>query len=94
MKWQILYEVCKEAEVSYLWRWNNGEGVHNSVGVLFPDFGNEQCAHTGSGSSAERVCQLEALKAIASLGFLAYHLEDVVYQLGTLCVVTLGPVVS
>lgn len=85
---------CEEAEQPYLGRWNNGKCVHNSVGVFFADFGDEQCAHTGSGSTTERMCQLEALQAIAVLRFLAYHLQDVVHQLGTFCVVTLGPIVT
>ena len=35
------------------------EGVHDSVGVLFANFGDQQCAHTGSSTTTKRVSQLE-----------------------------------
>merc|ERR1712004_589658 len=38
--------------------------------------------------------QLEALKAIAALALLPHHIERTVHQLGSLCVVALGPVVA
>ena len=38
--------------------------------------------------------ELEALKAVAALGLLPHHVQDTVHQLCTLCVVTLGPVVT
>ena len=37
---------------------------------------------------------LETLKTITALGFLAHNVEDGVDQLGTLSVVTLGPVIA
>jgi hypothetical protein len=40
------------------------------------------------------VGQLEPLKAVAALGLLADDIEDGVHELGALCVVALGPVVS
>ena len=73
---------------------DDGEGVHDSVGVLLTDFGDEESAHTGTGTATKGVGELEALEAIAGLGFLADDVKDGVDQLGTLGVVTLGPVVT
>ena len=40
---------------------DNGVGVHNSVGVLLADLGDEQGSHSRSGSTSEGVCQLKSL---------------------------------
>merc|ERR1719389_135004 len=40
------------------------------VGVLLTDLRDEEGAHTGTGATAHRVGQLEALKAVARLGLL------------------------
>ena len=95
--------------VGDLGRGDNGEGVHDTVGVLLTDLGDQECAHTGSGATTERVGQLEALKkrfnkrsrclethleTIAGLGLLADNVQDGVNELGALSVVTLGPVVA
>ena len=48
--------------IRYLWRWDNREGVHDSVWVFFSDFGDEKCTHTGTGTTTERVGKLESLK--------------------------------
>jgi hypothetical protein len=40
------------------------------------------------------VGDLEALKAVATLGFATYDIEDLVDQLGTLSVVALSPVIT
>merc|ERR1719339_12393 len=53
-----------------------------------------ECAHAGASATAQGVGELEALKTVAALGLLPDHVQDAVHQLGTLCVVTLGPVVS
>jgi hypothetical protein len=37
--------------VGDLWRWDDGEGVHNSVWVLLSDFTDEKGSHTGSGTA-------------------------------------------
>ena len=49
---------------------------------------------TGSGSSSHGVGELEALHAVAGLGFLADNVKHGVDKLGSLGVVSLGPVVS
>jgi len=70
------------------------EGGHHAVGELLADLGDEQRAHTGTGTTTQGVGDLEALEAVAALGLAADDVEDVVDQLSTLSVVTLGPVVS
>jgi len=46
--------------------WHDRESGHNSVGVLFTDLGDQESAHAGTGSTTERVGDLEALEAIAA----------------------------
>jgi hypothetical protein len=79
---------------TYLGRRHDGEGVHDAVGVLLADLADEESSHTGAGTTAQRVGQLEALKAVAGLGFLADNVQHGVDHLGTLGVVALGPVVT
>jgi hypothetical protein len=74
--------------------WHDGVGDHLSVWVLFSDLGDEEGSHTGSGTTTERVGDLESLEAIAAFGFLADNIEDGVDEFGTFGVVTLGPVVT
>jgi hypothetical protein len=62
--------------------------------VLLTNLGDEQGTHTGTGSTTERVGDLEALKAVAGLSLLANNIENVINELSTFSVVTLGPVVS
>jgi len=73
---------------------HDGEGDHLSIGVLLSDLGDEEGSHTGSGTTTEGVGDLESLEAIATFGFLSDNIEDGVDELGTLSVVTLGPVVT
>ena len=77
-----------------LWGWHNRESGHDSVWVLFSDLRDEEGSHTRSSTSTKRVGDLESLKAIATLSFLSNDIEDGVDKLGTLGVMTLGPVVS
>jgi hypothetical protein len=42
------------------------EGVHDSVGVLFSDLGDEESSHTGASTTTERVGELESLKWASS----------------------------
>ena len=80
--------------VGDLGRGHDGEGVHDPVGVFFPDFRDQESTHTGTGTTTKRVSQLEALEAIARFGLFTDDVEDRVDQLGTFGVVTLGPVVT
>ena len=77
-----------------LWGRHDGESGHDSIWVLFSDLGDEEGSHTGSGTTTEGVGDLETLEAIASFGFLSDDIEDGVDKLGTLGVMTLGPVVT
>lgn len=64
--------------VGYLWRWDNGERGHHSIGVFFADFADEKSSHTGSGTSTERVRYLETLEAITSFGFASDDIQNLV----------------
>lgn len=72
----------------------DGEGSHHAVGELLTDLGDQQSTHTGTGTTTERVGDLETLEAVTAFGLTADNVEDVVDELGTLSVVTLGPVVA
>ena len=78
----------------YLGGRDDGEGAHDTVGVLLTDLGDQERSHTRSGSTTEGVDQLESLNAVAALSLLTHDVQDGVDQLGTLSVVTLGPVVT
>ena len=80
--------------VGHLGGGHNGESAHNSVGVLLSDLGDEEGSHTRAGTTTEGVGDLEALEAVGTLSLLSADIEDGVDKLGTLGVVTLGPVVT
>merc|ERR1719362_1802747 len=86
--------VWLDDSVGHLGGWHNGVGNHLSVWVLFSDLGDEEGSHTGSGTTTERVGDLESLEAITALSFLSDNIEDGVNELSSLSVVTLGPVVT
>merc|ERR1712100_857089 len=73
---------------------HDGEGAHHAIGVLLTDLGDEESSHTGTGTTTERVGDLESLEAITALSFLTDNIEDGVDELSTFGVVTLGPVVT
>ena len=70
------------------------EGLHDSVGVLLSDLGDQEGSHTRSSSTTERVGDLEALEAVATFSFLSGDIEDGVDELSSFSVVALSPVVS
>jgi len=72
----------------------DGEGLHDTVGILLTNLGDKEGTHTGTGTTTEGVGDLEALEAIAALSLLADDIENGVDQLSTLSVVTLSPVVT
>lgn len=78
----------------YFRRGYHTEGHHDSIGIFFPYFGDEQSAHAGTSATTQRMRKLESLEAIAALSLFADNIEDRVDELGTLGVVTLGPVVT
>merc|ERR1711881_75231 len=50
--------------------WHDGESAHHAVGVLLTDLRDKESSHTVSSATTERVGDLEALKAVASLSLL------------------------
>lgn len=77
-----------------LGRGDDGEGSHHAVGELLTDLGDQQGTHTGTGTTAERVSDLETLEAVTALSLTTDNVENLVDKFGTLSVVTLGPVVT
>jgi hypothetical protein len=73
---------------------NNGEGSHHTVGELLTDLGDQKGTHTGTGTTTERVGDLETLEAVTAFSLATDDIDNLVDQLGTLGVVTLGPVVT
>jgi hypothetical protein len=73
---------------------NDGVSRHDSVGVFFTDLGDQKSTHTRSSTTTHGVGHLEALEAIRRLGLLTDNIKDRVDQLGTLSVMSLGPVVT
>ena len=80
--------------VGLSWGGNNGEGSHHTVRELFADLGDEQCTHSRTGSSTKGVRNLETLDGVAVLGLAANNVKNVLDQLSSLGVMTLGPVVA
>jgi len=80
--------------VGHLGRWHHGEGVHDSVGVLLSDLADKKGSHTTTGTTAERVRELESLEAIARFRLFSDDVEHGIDELSALGVVTLGPVVA
>eukprot|EP01084_Bolivina_argentea_P311568 539346_1 len=80
--------------VGHLGGRDDGEGHHDTIGVLLTELADQEGSHTGTGTTTQGVGDLESLQAVAALGLLADDVEDGVDELGTLSVVTLGPVVS
>lgn len=78
----------------YLRGRNDGESVHDPVGVFLADLGDEESAHARASATAEGVCQLEALETVAVLGLFPDDVEHGVDQFSAFCVVPLRPVVS
>jgi len=83
-----------QSHVADLGGGDDGEGTHHSVGVLLPDLRDQKCTHTSTGTTTERVGDLETLKAVGSLGLSSDDIEDRVDKLGSFSVMSLGPVVT
>ena len=64
------------------------------VRVFFTDLGDQERTHTSTGTTTQRVGDLETLEAVARFGFLSDNIQDGVDQFSTFSVVTLGPVVT
>ena len=73
---------------------DNGEGSHDPVGVFLTDLGDQEGSHSGSSTTTKRMTKLESLKTVTALSFLPDNVKNGVYQLSSLSVVSLCPVVS
>ena len=62
---------------------DDGEGAHHSVRVLFTDLRDQECTHTGTGTTTEGVGDLETLETVGVLSLPSDHIEDRVDELGT-----------
>mmetsp|Transcript_35215 Transcript_35215/g.52280 ORF Transcript_35215/g.52280 Transcript_35215/m.52280 type:complete len:402 (+) Transcript_35215:349-1554(+) len=80
--------------VGHLGAGNDAEGLHDPVGVLLTNLGDQQGSHAGASATAQGVAHLETLQAVAAFGLLSDDIQDGVDQLGTLGVVALGPIVA
>ena len=80
--------------VRYFWWWYNAECVHDSVGIFFSDLRNKKRSHSRAGSTAKRVRELKALKAIAALCFFTNYIKHRIYQFSSFSIVSFCPVVS
>ena len=73
---------------------DDGVGRHDAIGVFLSDLRDQEGAHTRSSTTTHGVGQLESLQAIRSLSLLTDDVKHRVNQLGSLGVVSLGPVVT
>jgi hypothetical protein len=80
--------------IGHLGRGDDGESGHHTVGELLTDLGDKECTHTGTSTTTERVSDLETLEAVTGLSLATDDIDDLIDELGTLSVVTLGPVVT
>jgi len=62
--------------VGHFGGWHHGEGLHDSVGVFFSDFGNKESSHAGSGTASQGVGDLETLEAVASFGLFSDDVQN------------------
>ena len=80
--------------IGHFRRWNNTVAVHDSVGELLTNLGDEQCTHSSPSATTKGVCELEALETVAALSLLAYHINNRVGKFSTFRIMSLGPVVT
>ena len=64
--------------IRHFGRWDDRKGSHHPIRVFFANFANQEGAHTGTGTSTERVCYLETLETVASLGFASNNIQNLV----------------
>jgi len=74
--------------------WEDGESLHDSVGIFLSDLGDEEGTHTRTGTTTEGVGDLETLETIATFGFFPDNVEDGVDEFSTFGVMTFGPIVT
>ena len=62
-KWSIFADelTATTCNGTDLRRWHDGEGVHDSVGILLANLADEQGAHSRASATTERMRELESL---------------------------------
>jgi hypothetical protein len=80
--WQP-FQAKAVARRTHLGGGDDGESAHHAVRELLTDLGDQEGTHTGTGTTTERVGDLETLEAVTALGFAADDVEDGVDELGT-----------
>jgi len=61
-----------------LWRRNNGEGRHHSIGVLLANLAEQKSTHTRTRASTKRMSDLETLKTLTSFGFTSNNIQNLI----------------
>jgi hypothetical protein len=74
--------------------WHNRECGHHAIGKLLADLGDQEGTHPRACATTEGVCDLEALEAVTGFSLTTDDINDLVNQLSTFGVVSLGPVVT
>jgi hypothetical protein len=74
--------------------WEDGESLHDSVGIFLSDLRDKEGTHTRTGTTTEGVGDLETLETIATFGFFPDNVEDGVDEFSTFGVMTFGPIVT
>merc|ERR1719478_1151412 len=80
--------------VRNLWARHDRVSRHDAVRILLTNLRDEERAHPGASTTAERMRHLESLEAIASLSLLTDNVQHRVDELCALRVMALGPVVA
>jgi len=80
--------------IRHLGGWEDGESLHDSVGIFLSDLGDKEGTHTGTGTTTEGVGDLETLETIATFSFFSDNVEDGVDEFSTFGVMTFSPVVT
>ena len=70
------------------------EDSHDFVGVLFTKLGDQEGSHTRAGTTTEGVGDLETLEVIETFCSFSNDIENKLYELSTLSVLAIGPVVT
>jgi hypothetical protein len=73
---------------------NDRVSTHDTIGIFLTDLGYKKSSHTSSSSSSHGVSDLESLKHITSFRLLTDDIHNLVDELSSFGVMSLGPVIS
>mmetsp|Transcript_29416 Transcript_29416/g.53353 ORF Transcript_29416/g.53353 Transcript_29416/m.53353 type:complete len:406 (-) Transcript_29416:121-1338(-) len=79
--------------VRHLWGGHHTVRGHDTIRKFLPNLAHEERPHARSGTPSHGMRNLKSLKHIARLGLLPRHVHDGIHELGTLGVMSLGPIV-